>query len=338
VKLAARGSEDVPHADDAAPLRAIREARRRTWGLVGIVLALFALLRFIFGPLPQDQAYHFLADTRALGPIPRAGDVLTNLAILAAGIAGWALWRRVRVAAEERAAYGLLVVGMLATAAGSMWYHWAPGDARLLWDRLPMTLVLAALSALVLADRIHPAFARVAWWPFALLGAASVLWWAWTGRSGADDLMLYLLVRVGGGVLVACLLLLRRGRHTHAGWLVAAIALDVVMTIAERLDYEIFAATRTLISGHSVKHILAGALFGCVLAWLVLRRPIRPVAPGSPSRRPWPWQDRRPPAAHRAPRGSAAFAPAGAGAGRRALRGTASNRSDSADRRDRERA
>lgn len=243
-------------------------ARRETWGLIGVALVLSALLRFYFGTLAQDPGYHLFADTRALGPIPRAADVLSNLAIFVAGLGAAALWRRVRIAAEERAAYGLLVVGILATAVGSAWYHWAPSDARLVWDRLPMTLVLAALLALVLADRIHPAFARVVWWPFALLGAASVLWWAGTG-----DLHLYLVVRIGVGVGIVCLLLLRRGRHTGTCWLVAAIALDVVMTIAERLDREIFAATGGLVSGHSVKHLLAGALLGCVIAWLARREP-----------------------------------------------------------------
>jgi hypothetical protein len=228
-----------------------------------------ALLRLHFGMLAQDPGYHLFADTRPLGPIPRAANVLTNLAIFAAGLGAAALWRRVRIAPEERAAYGLLVVGILATAAGSAWYHWAPSDTRLVWDRLPMTLVLAALFALVLADRVHPAFARAAWWPFALLGAISVLWWAGTG-----DLYLYLVVRVGVGVGIVCLLLLRRGRRTQAWWLVAAIALDVVMTIAERLDHEIFAATGGLVSGHSVKHLLAGALLGCVLAWLTRREQV----------------------------------------------------------------
>jgi hypothetical protein len=60
----------------------------QTWGLIGIALALYGMLRFVFGPLPQDPSYHILADTRHCGPIPRAGDVLTNLPILAAGVAG----------------------------------------------------------------------------------------------------------------------------------------------------------------------------------------------------------------------------------------------------------
>ena len=251
-------------------------ARMQTWGLIGIALALYGVLRFVFGALPQDPSYHILADIRRCGPIPRAGDVLTNLSILAAGIAGLFLRRRVHVEREERAAYALLVAGMLLTALGSAYYHWVPGDARLVWDRLPMTLVLAALLTFLLADRVDPVFATVALWPIAALGTASVLWWAWTRWQGADDLRLYLIVRIGTGVAIACLLLLRRGRYSGAGWLWAALVLDVVMTVAERLDNEIYSATGMFVSGHNVKHLLAGVLLGCTLAWLLLREPSPP--------------------------------------------------------------
>lgn len=251
-------------------------ARMQTWGLIGIALALYGVLRFVFGALPQDPSYHILADIRRCGFIPRAGDVLTNLSILAAGVAGLLLWRRVHVEPRERAAYALLVAGMLLTALGSAYYDWAPGDARLVWDRLPMTLVLGALLTFLLADRIDPVFATVALWPIAALGTASVLWWAWTRWQGADDLRLYLIVRIGTGVAIACLLLLRRGRYSGAGWLWAALVLDVVMTVAERLDNEIYSATGMFVSGHNVKHLLAGVLLGCTLAWLLLREPSPP--------------------------------------------------------------
>jgi hypothetical protein len=33
-----------------------RRARMQTWGLIGIALALFGMLRFVFGPLPQDPS------------------------------------------------------------------------------------------------------------------------------------------------------------------------------------------------------------------------------------------------------------------------------------------
>ncbi|HTR59374.1 MAG TPA: hypothetical protein VMM27_14445 [Casimicrobiaceae bacterium] len=251
----------------------IARAHRQTWGLVGIAVVLFAVLRFSFGALSQDPSYHLFADERTWMAIPRAGDVLSNLAILGAGLAGVLLWRRVHIDPGERAAYALLVVGMLMTAFGSAYYHWAPSDARLIWDRLPMTFVLAATVALVLADRVDPAFARVAWWPFALLGIAALAWWAWSG-----DLLFYLVMRIGSGLLIVGLCLLRTGRHSHIGWLVAALALDIVMTLSERMDREIFAVTQGFLSGHNLKHLLAGVLLACVLMWLVQREP-RPTPP-----------------------------------------------------------
>ena len=252
-----------------APERAA-ETRRQAWLLVAIALALFAALRAVVGPLPQDPVYHMFADTRAWGSLPRAADVLSNGAILAAGLAGVVLWRRVHVAADERPIYALFVFAVVATACGSAWYHAAPSDARLVWDRLPMTLVIAAIFTFVLADRVRPALAK-AWPTFAVLGAASVLWWAWTNRGDGGDLMLYVVVRAGAGLVILLLLLSRSGRHTHGGWLIAAVVFDIVMTACELMDREIFAATRGFISGHSMKHLLAGGLLGCVLAWLTLR-------------------------------------------------------------------
>ena len=48
------------------------------------------------------------------------------------------------------------------------------------------------------------------------------------------------------------------------------------MTVAERLDNEIYSATGMFVSGHNVKHVLAGMLLGCALAWLLLREPCSP--------------------------------------------------------------
>ena len=264
----------MSHVWDAAGWSRTR-ASMVVWRLIALVIALHSALRLAFGPLAQDPSYHLFADTRRCGPIPHAGDVLTNLFILAAGVAGLLLRRRVHIEHSERAAYAMLVAGMLLTALGSMYYHWAPSDARLVWDRLPMTLVLGAVLALMLADRIAPVFAAVALWPATLLGIASILWWTWTRLLGADDLWLYMIVRVGTGMAIGFLLLLRRGRHSGGGWIWAALVIDLVLTLAERLDYEIYAVTGMRVSGHNVKHVLAGMLFGCALGWLAFRRPAR---------------------------------------------------------------
>src|SRR4029077_1670448 len=126
------------------PTRASRQAR----GFVFPVLLLYILLLWVAGPLPQWLDYHDFADTRVLGFVPRAGDVLSNLAILAAGLWSASLWHRVGVSRDEGPAFRLLVPGAILPAFGSAYYHWEPSNARLVWDRLPLALLLTAIVSL----------------------------------------------------------------------------------------------------------------------------------------------------------------------------------------------
>lgn len=248
--------------------------RRQTWTAIGIVLAAYALLRLMVGALPQDVSYHLLADTRTFLGVPRAGDVLTNLAILAAGLFGLALRSRMAVAPEEHAARDLLVAATILTALGSAYYHWAPTNETLVWDRLPLALVLVSILALVLADRVHPLFARHGLWPLTALAAAGVGWWGVSEAMGRGDLFLYLIVRVGAGVSIALMILFCRPRRTGTKWLVSALVCEVLMAALEHSDHRIFELTGGLVSGHNLKHVMVGVALSLVFWWLRTRRPL----------------------------------------------------------------
>lgn len=247
--------------------------RGKVWLMLGAALALYGLLRLAWGPLPQDPAYHLLADTRAcLGVVPRAGDVLSNLAILAAGLFGLALRPRMTIAAEERTASNVLIAAAILTAFGSAYYHWAPSNATLVWDRLPIAIVLGSLLALVLADRVHPLLARDALWPLTAFSAASVILWGVSETLGKGDVLLYLIVRIGAGLAIVVLIILRQPRHTGTLWLVAALFSEVAMGFLERFDHEIFQLTGGSASGHNLKHVMAGVALACVFGWLRTRK------------------------------------------------------------------
>lgn len=249
------------------------QVRRQVWLILGAIMVLYGLVRLSFGPLPQDPAYHLLADTRTcLGIIPRAGDVLTNLAILAAGLFGLALRPRMTVAPEARTAVNVLIAASILTAFGSAYYHWGPANATLVWDRLPMAIVLMSLLALVMADRVHPLFARDALWPFTALGMASVILWGVSEAMGQGDLLLYLVLRIGTGAAIVFLLILRQPRHTGTIWLVAALVSEFIMAAFERFDHEVFRQTGGFVSGHSMKHVMAGVALACVFWWLRTRK------------------------------------------------------------------
>jgi len=250
------------------------------WLILGVAIAAYGALRLSFGALPQDPTYHLFVDTRTcLGIIPHAGDVLTNAAILAAGLFGLVLRPRMALAPDERAPANALIAGAILTALGSAYYHWEPSNATLVWDRLPMAIVLAAVLVLVMADRAHPLFARYALWPFMLFAMASVVFWGASEAMGRGDLWLYLVVRVGSVVAIAFLLILREPRYTGTKWVVCALACAVALTVFERFDREVFRLTGDLASGHNLKHVAAGLTLACVFWWLRVRKllPAQPV-------------------------------------------------------------
>jgi hypothetical protein len=263
-----------------------RATRRVALALAG-VLALYAASLIALGPLPQDPAYHLFADVRTcFGVIPRAGDVLTNLAILAAGAYGLASRGRMNLSPDERPAADLLILGAFLTAAGSAYYHWAPSNATLVWDRLPMMLTIPPILALILADRVDPAYARRSLVPLTVFGLASVLWWSASEAMGYEDVRLYLMVRVLLVLAILVLLVFRRSRYTGTGWLVAALVGEAAMVTFERLDHQVFAATGGLASGHNLKHLFVGVALACVFTWLCRRRLREPATLAHGQRQP----------------------------------------------------
>jgi len=105
-----------------------------------IALAVVALL--LHGPIPQTPGYHHFADDRTLFGVPNGANVLSNLAFLA--VASWGLARTSR--------YRLFLVGVGLTCVGSAYYHLAPDNARLVFDRLPIALACAGLLDGVYGD------------------------------------------------------------------------------------------------------------------------------------------------------------------------------------------
>ena len=79
-----------------------------------------------------------------------AANVLSNLVFLVAGLLG--LRSAVRqTALPARPAWIVAFAGIALVSVGSAWYHRAPADDTLLWDRLPMTVAFMGLLAAVLA-------------------------------------------------------------------------------------------------------------------------------------------------------------------------------------------
>jgi hypothetical protein len=253
-------------------------SRRTGVWVFGVVTIAVGVTAAVLPRIPQPRSYHDFADQRAWLGIPNFGDVASNLLFALGG--AWGLILLFRKSGQERFidprerwAYVFVFLGLFLTAFGSAYYHLAPDNARLVWDRLPMTLAFMGLVSAMIAERVSVPAGFYLLPVLLLAGVASVaLWWHSEAR-GAGDLRFYAALQVYA-VLVLPVLLLLPARYTHGSDFAVIFGFYVLAKIFETLDRPIFSLDHSSISGHTLKHLAAGAAGFWILWMLEKRRPI----------------------------------------------------------------
>jgi hypothetical protein len=241
-----------------ARLRRARLALRL--GTLAAVAALVALVVFVLPPVFQSARYFGHADRRTLLGLPNALNVLSNLPF---AFAAWLGWRRSRsLTGPQRGAARVTFLAVGAVTLGSAYYHLAPSSMGLLVDRLPISLAFAALFAWILGDRLGARWTAFTLAP--LLALSLVTLWIWYGSGELDgDLRPYGLVQAIPLACVPPLLLLFPGGLDERR-LALALVLYLLAKACEHLDHEIYALGE-LVSGHTLKHLLAAGACFCLV-------------------------------------------------------------------------
>jgi len=241
------------------------ELLRRHGAFALAVLAPLVVL-FFMAPIPQDPAYHEFADRRILLGIPNFADVASSAPLILAGAAG--LWFCLsRPNAGDGPGWLVFFAGIALVGVGSAYYHWAPDDGTLVWDRLPLTLVYTGLFIAFVSEWISPRLAAILLIPTVLAGVGSVIYWQYY-----DDLRLYAWIQLLPLLTLPVIIILYRPQYSHYRYLVVVLVLFVLARISEVLDREIFALTGNLFSGHTLKHTLAVLAVCALLIMLRARR------------------------------------------------------------------
>jgi hypothetical protein len=226
-------------------------------------------------PIAQDPAYHHFSDARTLAGISFFLNVISNLPFLIIGFWGLMICGRkgtlVFSNPSARKAWFSLFAGVFAVGLGSAWYHLAPDNERLTWDRLPMTIVFMSFCAVLVAERISSTGGITMLFVLNAIGVFSVWYWHTTELSGAGDLRFYALVQFAPMLVLPLLLLLFREGPTLFPSLFWVFIWYVLAKILEHFDAAIYHLTG-FVSGHTLKHLAASGAVYCMLAILLARR------------------------------------------------------------------
>jgi len=203
---------------------------------------------FMVEPFGQRLSYHLFADQRAFLNIPNFMDVVSNIGFLIFGGMGLTCC----FIKEEKLSWKIFFMGIVLVSIGSAYYHLAPTNSTLFWDRLPMTIAFMAMFTAMIGEYIKPQLEKPFLIIFLIVGIFSVIYW-----HLYDDLRFYYWVQLAPIVTLLILLIFFKSKYTHTYFLAFAFISYMLAKVVESNDILFFELTGNIISGHSVKHLLA---------------------------------------------------------------------------------
>ena len=251
----------------------------RTRWIVALTLLAIAAA-FLLPAMRQPVEYHDFADHRHAFGIDNFLDVVSsNLAFLIAGVMGLVIviGGRARFEfASERWPFVVFFLGVLLTALGSGYYHLAPDNETLFWDRLPMTIAFMGLVSSQIVDRINVRAGLMLLLPMLLLGVASVVYWRATERMGAGNVLPYGILQGYSVIILLLLARLNPSRYTRGRDIYWVFGCYVLSKLLETFDRELLAIGH-FVSGHTLKH-LAAAAAAIVVCHMLVNRSLKEVS------------------------------------------------------------
>lgn len=245
--------------------------KRSVWAWV-VAVVCFIVLMIVTPAIPQSQEYHNFADQRKFLGIPNALNVVSNFPFLVVGLIGIVLCYHgnyFKLSLQgELWGWTCFYIGVAAVAFGSSYYHLKPNDARLVWDRLPMTLAFTSIIGIFIIERIDERKGTLSLIPLLLAGIISILYWRFF-----DDLRPYAAVQFVPCLAIPLMAILLPPMYTHSTYWLWAAGFYLLAKIEEAADKPIYNWTHHIVSGHTVKHLCA-AMVPVFLTLMLAKRDI----------------------------------------------------------------
>jgi hypothetical protein len=221
-----------------------------TTGICSIVFLIAAPI------LPQDLNYHSFSDQFKCYAINNYWNVISNAPFLIVGLLGL---KSKRIYDDFKAQKIVFFTGISLVAFGSGYYHLNPNNNTLIWDRLPMTIAFMALFSLIIGQFSNKRYGNKSLIPLLLLGTSSVIYWVIF-----DDLKFYALIQFYPLLAIPVILIFLKQKNKSAWGYWLLLAAYIVAKLFEHFDHHVHKALK-VISGHSIKHIVAALGVYCLL-------------------------------------------------------------------------
>lgn len=205
-------------------------------------------------PIHQDQNYHAFADQRKMWDIPNFLNVVTNLPFAFVGLIGLQGIRNIKEQ-ELKHIFLTLFIGFLLLTGGSAYYHWFPQNNTLVYDRIPIVIILMSFFAFIIYTCINNRTGYTVFFILNIIGVTSVIYWAISEGMDNGDLRWYGMVQFFPVITIPLILILYRSSIQFRKEIFFIFFFFGLAKLCEKFDKEIYHLLSNNISGHSLKHL-----------------------------------------------------------------------------------
>lgn len=232
------------------------------WLILWAIIISAVIGVYFLDPVPQDPGYHHFADQHSFFGITHAINVSSNLLFLLIGTVCLYLIYLHKDALKQPYKTEAIVfyLGFILITFGSAYYHLAPDNASLAWDRYSMIFSFAGFFSFVISQHLNEKAGSLLLIPLIITGLASISYWIQGETVGTGDLRPYIIIQYLPALLIPIILVLFPATNYKEKYTWYSLLLYAAAKVAEVYDAEIMNALG-LISGHSLKHIMS-ALIG----------------------------------------------------------------------------
>lgn len=220
-----------------------------------IGLFAIALLGQVFDIFHLSGHYHEFVDERNFLGINRFWDTISNIAFLWVGLL---FVKEIFLTDKKDFNLILVAIGTILVCFGSGYYHLLPDDGRLLWDRLPISIVFAGIlsysihSNNLIAENWKSIFNK----SYLIFSIFSVVIWYVGSLYNTSILGSYVFIQFGGMLLLIYMAMTGKNKDFNKK-IIAVLAWYILAKLAEHFDIQIYHLTQEVFSGHTFKHILS---------------------------------------------------------------------------------
>lgn len=221
--------------------------------LVGLLS--LSILGQALGLFHLSSHYHEFVDSRSFFGINRFFDTVSNIGFL---IVGMLFVKEIFLKDQKDFNLILIALGSILVFVGSSFYHLAPSDARLLWDRLPISIVFAGVLSYSLSQNnlIVEKYKNTFNIGYLLFSMFSVIFWYVGSLSHANWLGPYVFVQFGGMITLIYIAFTGENKSFNKKiW--SVLVWYMLAKLCESFDQTIFSLTHEVLSGHTLKHLFA---------------------------------------------------------------------------------